>query len=196
VRAPDGRIIVGTEGEGIYFSDDAGDTWSQAQPPRTGVAIRALVALGPQSVAAITGDGLWLSPDGVEYRAVNLPGSVAAINGIVAINGALLAATSHGLVRSDDDGTTWSWVPGTLNGNTISAICKHPSRPGVLFASQYGSIYRSTNDGKSWTRITGSNELPSVRELVVTQSDPGTLHVISQNQGVYAVVNDGYDSSR
>ena len=196
VRAPEGRIFVGTEEEGIYFSDDAGDTWLQARLPRTSVAIRSLVALGPQSVAAITSEGLWLSPDGVEYRAVSLPGSDAAINGIVAINGGLLAATSHGLVRSDDHGTTWIRVPGTLDGNTISAICKHPSRPGVLFASQYGSIYRSTDDGKSWTRITASNELPSVRELVVPRADPGTLLVISQNQGVYAVVDDRYNSSR
>jgi len=196
VRSPDGRIFVGTEDEGIYFSDDAGDSWVQGRLPRTKVAIRSLVQIGPQSVAAITSAGLWMSADGAGYRAASLPGSETAINGIVAIDGGLLAATSHGLVRSFDHGATWIRVAGTLDGNTISAICKHPSRPGVLFASQYGSIYRSADDGNSWTRITAPNELPSVRQLVVPRADPGTLLVISQNQGVYAVESDRSDGSR
>jgi photosystem II stability/assembly factor-like uncharacterized protein len=95
-------------------------------------------------------------------------------------------------MRSADNGSTWKRVAGTLDGNTVSAICKHPSLPGVLFAAQYGSIYLSADDGRSWKPITTRNALPPVKELAVTQAEPGTLLAVSQNQGVYAVVIGPY----
>jgi photosystem II stability/assembly factor-like uncharacterized protein len=177
-------MLVGTEAEGIYLSEDSGETWRQARVPRTVAAIRSLIAVAGQGVAAITGAGLMLSTDGEEYRAVGLSG---AINGVVAVDGGLLAATSNGLMRSDGSGIAWKRVPGVLDGNTISAICGHPTHRGVLFASQYGRIYGSADDGRSWTAITESGEFQAVKELVVTEADPGTLVVISQNQGVYGV---------
>ena len=43
-------------------------------------------------------------------------------------NGDLLAATSRGLAKSHDAGLTWQLVPGTLDGTTVSALCRHPTR--------------------------------------------------------------------
>ena len=75
-----------------------------------------------------------------------------------------------------------------LDGATVSAICKHPTRRGVLFASRYGAVFGSVDDGRSWEPITPDGvELPAIKELVVTAAIPGAIFAVTHNQGIYAI---------
>jgi photosystem II stability/assembly factor-like uncharacterized protein len=181
------RIVVATEDEGIYVSDDMARTWSPARAPAGETAVRSLVVLAPRLVAAITSSALLLSQDGMDFNAVPLPAWASAIHGVVATDNGLLAATSSGLARSDRYGSAWRRVPGILNGSTLSAICAHPTRRGVLFASRYGGIYGSVDNGQSWTPVIAEGQLKGIQELVVTAAKPDTLYAITRNQGVYAI---------
>jgi len=182
---PDGdKILVGAE-DGVYYSQDAGKTWLQARLPEGQLPIRSLILLGSQSVAAITRSTVLVSRDGTDYEAASSLVGGAEFYGLVATDKALLAATSLGLLRSDDFGASWRAPPGVLNGSTVSAISKHSTYPGVLFASCYGAVFRSLDDGYSWTLlIRGEGEVASIRELVVAAGMPDRLFAITHNQGV------------
>jgi photosystem II stability/assembly factor-like uncharacterized protein len=182
------ELVVGTETQ-IYFTEDGGQTWQQARSAQGSFAIRSLVPLGPRAVAALAGPSVLVAEDGADYEAVALPAAGGEIHGLIATDGAeLLAATSRGLRRSEDFGATWSAVSGVLDGNTVSTICKHPTRPGVLFAAGYGFIFNSVDDGRTWEPLNSIAErLPPIREIVIASGIPDSLFAITPAQGVYYV---------
>jgi len=100
----------------------------------------------------------------------------------------LLAATSQGLMRSDDAGMNWKPVPGVLGSSTVTFVCKHPALAGFLFASQYGVIFVSKDDGRSWTQV-GEGALGghAVSALVVVPGSPDRLFALTESRGVYAL---------
>ncbi|HTS25161.1 MAG TPA: hypothetical protein VMH81_04765 [Bryobacteraceae bacterium] len=183
-----GNLLVASE-TGIYYSEDGGGKWHRAQIPGDPVSIKTLVALGPASIAALGRSAIWLSSDGKEFRAAAPPATDAAIYALVATDhSGLLAATSYGLRRSEDFGQTWQAVGGGLDSSTVSAICKHPARPGVLFASRYGAIFASEDDGRTWAPITHpGDEMAVVRELFVAPGVPDRLFALTPVQGVFTL---------
>jgi len=190
-----GRLLVGTD-TGIYYTEDEGQRWLKARTPQPESEIRLLAALSSGLIAAITSSAVWISSDAIDYHAIAPPASGSEVYGLVSTGHAeLLAATSYGLRRSTDLGANWQPVPGVLGGTTVSAICNHPTRPGVLFASQYGTIFGSVDNGSTWTAITSpSHPLPSVQELVVAPGIPAGLFAVTRVQGVYAVPIDPQSS--
>lgn len=181
------RLLVGTE-DGVWYTYDGGKIWLAARTPKGRSAIRSMMALGPRAVAATTSSGLLVSPDGTDFRAVAAP-EAAHVSGIVATDhDSWLAATAQGLQRSDNRGATWQRVAGPLDGSSVSAICKHPTRRGVLFASRYGTVFGSDDDGRSWRPITPEEgPLQTVFELAVIKSLPGAIFAVTRSQGVYMI---------
>jgi hypothetical protein len=97
--------------------------------------------------------------------------------------GELLAPTSRGLAKSLDAGLTWQLVPGTLDGTTVSALCRHPTRTGVFFASLFGGIFRSLDYGRTWRSLTVIGERPNdFVALVVLPRHPDWLFALSRSR--------------
>jgi photosystem II stability/assembly factor-like uncharacterized protein len=182
--------LVSTEQDGIYFSDDEAQTWLPAQAPEARSGIKSLVALAPQSIAAITPTALLVSSDGALFSEIPSPRPPSAIHGLVDTGSGLLAATSRGLMSFDRKGRNWRQVPGALEGTTVSAICKHPTLRGVLFASRYGRIYGSVNDGLNWTPITPEGALQNVDALVAAEAALGAIFAVTRSHGVYLIPVD------
>jgi len=90
-------------------------------------------------------------------------------------------------VRSNDAGETWQSDAGILGGNTLRALCRHSTQPGVFFAAVYGEIYRSTDDGRSWTSVAGDAGPSDFTALMVLAGTPDQLLAISASSGVYAL---------
>lgn len=96
----------------------------------------------------------------------------------------LFAATSRGLMRSTNSGTSWTTV---LQGFATD-VAQHPTRPEVLYAAignpngaASNGIYLSTNGGTSWSNITGllgSGPPMGRAALAVTPARPGSVWAI------------------
>ena len=165
------RLLVGMD-DGIYQSDDAGQTWRAADSPDLRSSIQRVLARGPRMFGVLSPEALFHPRE--TYGLVPTE------------DHGLLAATPTGLLRSNDLGLTWRSVTGVLNGSTVSAICKHPTRAGVFFASQYGRVFRSTDDGHSWTPIRSQEAGAEViTGLLVLPGSPDQLLILMANRGVY-----------
>jgi len=207
------RIFVATDENGILRSDDLGDS---LQEVNRGFSNRRFVGFETSGdelyVIAVTPGGSsrlrraepgWEEvpvadppaepPMHVRYPSApdadsGIPEDSLWIHDIVATSGgALLGASPRGLVRSNDAGETWQSDAGILGGNTLRALCRHSTQPGVFFAAVYGEIYRSTDDGRSWTSVAGDAGPSDFTALMVLAGTPDQLLAISASSGVYAL---------
>lgn len=181
VPAADGhRIVVGTE-EGVFQTENAGETWKLVSVSD--------VNLGTQMTDAIATPILVSSSDGVGYETTKHPGNGYEIYGMVATeHNGFLAATSRGLMRSNEVKKAWQPLPGMLEGSTVTAICKHPTRAGVVFASKFGVIFISKDEGRSWVSLpAGDDGVEVITELLVVQEIPDRIFALTRNRGVYSI---------
>jgi photosystem II stability/assembly factor-like uncharacterized protein len=190
VSAADGRrFLVGTE-EGIFQTDSAGQTWRPTLLPDVKFGAQALFTTGGARATSLIATPILIpSSDGVGYETTKRPGNGYEIYGIVATDhNGLLAATSRGLMRSDEVEKTWKPLPGLLDGSTVTAICKHPTRTGVILASKFGVIFVSKDEGQTWARLTSADDQTEViQELLVVPEIPDRVFALTRSHGVYSI---------
>jgi photosystem II stability/assembly factor-like uncharacterized protein len=181
VPAADGhRLLMGTE-EGFFQTENAGETWKLASVPD--------VNQGTQMTDSIAAPILVSSPDGVGYETAKHLGNGYEIYGMVATDhNGFLAATSRGLMKSNEVKKAWQPFPGMLEGSTVTAICTHPTRAGVVFASKFGVIFISKDEGYSWAHLPeGDDGMEVITELLVVPEIPDRIFALTRNRGVYSV---------
>lgn len=157
-------VRIGVPGK-LLFSDDGGNTWTQA---------------------AIIANGGTISPDFQTYQILL---SSSSINGGVAF-----AATSDGLLISNDYGKSWKkeFFP---SGGKVTSIAEHPTNPAIIYilkyfpASKMSYVLKSVNFGGTWELMNGPGwfEIPTQDEgkinvysgrIVVTPAAPETIYVM------------------
>ncbi len=171
------RLLLGSE-KGVFETDDAGQTWGPASLPE--------VKLNAQAIA----DPVFLlSSSGVGYETAKHPAEGYEIYGVVATDhNGFLAATSRGLMNSSEVEKAWQPLHGILDGSTVTAICKHPTRAGVIFASKFGVIFVSRDEGRSWKILPGGDDgTEVVTELLMVPEIPDRIFALTRNRGVYSI---------
>lgn len=117
-------------------------------------------------------------------------------------DGSLYAATTTGLYRSRDGGSTWSNLG--VPHDHVASTYETPDG-GVSFAgTKPAGLYRSTDDGESWERCESFERLPGkdewlqlgpggpqVRDIVGHARAPGTAFVAVEAEGVLATTDYG-----
>jgi hypothetical protein len=96
-----------------------------------------------------------------------------------------MAATSRGLVTTEDGGCSWRGVD-PFSKTAATALTQDPTRPERLYLALYGDaphatgLHFSDDAGRSWQRLLGSegvDEKENFRSLRVTPSDSKQLYV-------------------
>ena len=151
----------------ILHTSDGGEHWavqrSDVTTDRPLFAVHFFdakrgVAVGLWSLVLVTEDGgaHWQTvtmpvPDGAKKADLNLWGLFADDNG------RLFGAAEKGmLLRSDDMGRTWVYLPTGYTGSFWTGLAGADGS--LLAAGLRGSLFRSVDDGRTWTRLdSGSN---------------------------------------
>ena len=205
-------IYLGAPAGGIWKSTNNGSTWTPLtdELPQIGVSGIAVDYSNSNTIYIATGDkdagdsysvGVYKSTDGgVTW---NPTGTMGASNpsraGDILIhptnNQILWCATSSGIYRTINAGTTWSRV--RLGDFSQGSIRLKPNNPDVVYAVSDNAFYRSTNTGSSFTQITSGLPAASSRLLLdVTPANAEYIYILSAAsngdfQGVYRSIDGG-----
>jgi photosystem II stability/assembly factor-like uncharacterized protein len=171
---------------GLYVSHDSAATWTRLpvpEPPR----VRWIhgFAVDPEdSVRLFVSRGLDLfrsSDGGLTWERLALPPLASALSAFAFDRrrpGSLYAGGLGGVLRSDDDGTTWV-ITGAVA--EVSALAVDPR--GAVYAATTRGVFRSRDRGATWIPL--SPHPAPVSRLVLL---PGVLYATVQGEGIQALL--------
>ncbi len=154
-------LFAGTDA-GLFRSSNHGTTWEQVKSAGiTDVSVQAIYAppSGASRLAVRTASGLFLSEDsGHAWQPAPVPDGYYLYDVALPVEHdvAILAATSRGVLRSNDEGAHWKLVTEGVPAATVDSVRFNPSEGREAFLVQYGNVYRTVDGGDSWQ--TFSNE--------------------------------------
>lgn len=157
------RLYAGTDGAGIYFLENGGESWRQlaGDEPFGSMAVLSLDVSpdGQQLYAGTSGQGVIASRNGGRTWQATYPGEYSPALALNPNNPALaVASLRHRLVRTRDGGQSWHTIPlPWAEYNEIVSLLWLAD--GALGAgTSQGRLYRSLDGGDTW--IEGGAGLP------------------------------------
>jgi len=170
----------------IYYSIDAGDTWTRAQvtSPISVVQDLAFDPVSPTFAYAGAANGFFRSTDSGQTweRMEEGPGDVGTIAMEPAYPYRILTMDAGDggmhLIMSSDRGETWDTLPWDYNlGINVGQLLFAPTDPPVLYAASPTGLLRSPDGGETWSRAAGELGHINIRSLaVVTTTDRVILY--------------------
>jgi hypothetical protein len=191
-----GLVLAGTRGSGALMSKDGGASWTDV----TGLGGRDVRVFGfaLTLVAAGTDNGVYVSPDGIEWKQSGLLNTsidalaVAAVHVPVhLIAGSDTASSAAGppLYDSQDAGVTWTPIAPALSGTVVSRLVAGPLPPTgnvrPLIAGTNTGLFTSADNGATFTPLSGGDLLPSTdyTQVVFVTDHSDRFYVASDGGG-------------
>ena len=154
------RMLVGIWGDrqhgGVFAAPGPRGPWTRLASGLEGREVVSLAVAGT-GVLAGTDDGLFLSVGAGPWR--RLPTVIAdldvhpRVNDVTALSDRVfLAATSAGLLKSNDGGENWRRPSVWLSG-PVAALAASSKQPGLLLAATDVAFFRSRDGGETWTAV-------------------------------------------
>jgi photosystem II stability/assembly factor-like uncharacterized protein len=192
-------FYVGAPVGGLWRTQDGGTTWMALTDglPVVGVSDIAIDPSNPDTIYLLTGDGdgrnvpsmgVVKSTDGGRtWQATGLtwarndPQHGYRLAMHPAAPTVLLAATTDGLIRTDDGGVKWDKVDVGNLGDVFFDVVFHPTNPSIAYAATPTRVYKSTDAGKKWNVLGGglpSSPVSDRIRLAVAHNSPDTLYVL------------------
>lgn len=192
-------LITGTF-NGIYRSDNAGETWTPLPTAKTpGLEHVETLAIDPRDSNIIYA-GTWYLPykstdGGQTWRIIK--NGIIDDSDIFAMEldprnpNHIIASACSGIYETHDAGDNWRKVQGIPSqSRRTRAILQHPTIPGLVFAGTTEGFWRSAKGGanNSWM-VTTSRQL-EINAIAVHPRAPETVYIATNNYGVM-VSRDG-----
>lgn len=187
-------ITVGTI-DGIWISNDSGDSWKEMQSSTMPITVGSM-AIDPRDTNTIYA-GTWWRP----YKSTDGGSTWRLIkNGMIddsdifaiTINSRnpdhIIASACSGIYESYNGGEKWAKIQGIpAQSRRTRDILQHPTMPGTIYAATTEGFWMSSNGGKTWA-MTTSREL-EINSIDVHPEEPNRVYIGTNNYGVM-VSND------
>jgi photosystem II stability/assembly factor-like uncharacterized protein len=139
----------------LYRSFDLGETW--ARDPNfneVNADIRSIAVRDNTVFLATVGRGLYRSTESGQWERIERSTDGEPLRDSVfqlaATRNALFAATYDGVLRSTDNGLTWSRTVRGLVEQTVNALATSDVD---VYAGTSAGVFRSVNNGENWTPV-------------------------------------------
>lgn len=167
-----------------------GEAWQPTGGPEGG-DVHALSVSGPVVFAGTYEGGVYRSDDlGGKWSATEANRSLGWVKDIGRLGRYLLAGTSQGFFRSEDEGVSWSRMMTSSAFPPVPQVEAFAAFRGVLIACvrQVGLV-RSTDSGNSWTNI--NHLAPNASFLSVSRFHGDDSALYAGGPGVMKSLDDG-----
>lgn len=163
-------------GDGIYKSEDGGDTWKN-------MGLKNSEHIGRILIDAHNSDVVYVAAQGPLWS----------------------AGGDRGLFKTTDGGKTWKNVLHIGEYTGVTDIVMDSANPNILYAASWqrarkvyamidggpeSAIYKSTDAGETWTKLT--NGLPDGDvgriALATAPSSPGTVYAAIETAGIHSAI--------
>jgi photosystem II stability/assembly factor-like uncharacterized protein len=169
---------------GLYRGNAGGTAWRKITTVSV-MGIRRIADSGGRLFVIGRQGAAWSIDEGTTWSNLRPPVEGAEWNALTAFESVILAATSHGLFRTSDDGAAWTPVDAPITADSVSTVLFHRARPGVAFAAQYGSIFVSRDAGQTWTPLAGDLGTNSIHTLTLLPDRPARVYAMVAGRGIY-----------
>ena len=194
VAATGERVIVGTQGAGVFLSSDGGRRWERMELPERDVFSVAIGAAGGTLYAGTEPSRLFVRRDGAEWRELEALQEIPSrdrwsfpprpwthhVRWIAPDphrrERLLVAIELGGVMLSDDGGESFSdHRPGAKRD--AHAIVWHPRAEGRAYQAAGDGAAWSGDGGRSWAALDAGRELGYCWALAVDPDDPDCWYV-------------------
>jgi photosystem II stability/assembly factor-like uncharacterized protein len=194
------NIIYAGCKDGIYKSDDNGNTWKSSTLIFSIGALEIDPSLPSVIYAGIRGGMIYKSIDaGNSWKLIKEGNAVTGFI-TIAINpnnpDIIYEGTIEGIYKSITGGKEWiqltKWEEPNwdlLNG--ILTIIIDPSNNNIIYVGSLHGIFKSIDGGKQWEALKHNIYFPEIHSLVMDNKHPNILLAASQGGGVYKSENNG-----
>ena len=101
------------------------------------------------------------------------------------------ASFGAGIIRSLDQGKTWTAINEGLDNLNVSALMVSRQKKGKLFAGLIGRLYKSSDGGDSWQRIEPDVSDKPIPVIVESNWEKNRMFVATQGAGMYCSRDGG-----
>jgi photosystem II stability/assembly factor-like uncharacterized protein len=188
--------LVCQAGQSVFISANSGGSWTEvALPANQTASALAVASASSVYVGSINGNIYRIDAvAGVWQAAVALTQPRAGFVSDLVVdptNSSRLWATYSNVTgghiyRSDNGGTIWTNVSGTLPTIPFHSLVVDPANPNTVYVAADVGVYRSTDAGATWTAF--SNGLPNAMAAdLVFHAAHRLLRVGTRNRGVWEI---------
>lgn len=183
-------VLFAATNRGLLRSADKGSTWTVSA---TGSADNfGQIYTSPISdgrLVARSSIGVYFSDDfGQSWKATAFPFSTSEVTDFAVPPAGtslpMLAATVHGLYRSQDLGRTWYSVTSGLPVSTVRSVVYSSTQGFVAYAVLYGRLFQSKDGGITWSAVPSSFPSLSIRQLWQPAALPDRLFAVTNDIGI------------
>ena len=202
-------VYVGLATNGVFRSNDGGNTWSQVNVPLFGAGVSSVVfdPATPATVYVGSGSGVFKSTDGGttwtpqnNFAGVSSGSpNVRAVAIDPATPSTIYAGTSThaGFYKSTNGGGSWTPMnTGMVNCSAVSAVAIDPFNSATVYAGcgafgSGGGIQKSTNGATSWAPVNNGVPSSQVMTIIADRTNASTFYAATAGGGVIKTTNGG-----
>jgi len=190
-------LIVGAL-DGVFRSDDGGDSWRQISPPNHGdihnIESIAVDPKDPNTVYAGTWHLAWKTADGgATWNRINKgmieDSDVFSIIVDSSNPSVVFASACSGIYKSESAGASFSKIQGIpFSARRTRVLKQDPNNPSTVYAGTTEGLWKTTDAGKTWKRV--SNPEVVVNDVMIDPRNSSRVLLATDRSGVLAS-NDG-----